>query len=91
MTAPLAAGAAGVAGAFVTVVDVVSVPGAFTVGLAETTAGDGEGDGGGAGGVLTLDCASAFTAKSTMRTTSKAILFIMISLVNGSVAVSLDH
>ena len=80
MTAPLAAGAAGVAGAFASVVEVVLVPGGVTAGLAETSAGDGEGDGGGAGGVLTLDCASAFTAKSTMRATSKAILFIMISL-----------
>ncbi len=79
MTAPFAVGAALVAGAFVSVVEVVSVSVGFADGLAETSAGDGEGDGGGAGGV-TLDCASAFTAKSTMRVMSKAILFIMIFL-----------
>ena len=89
MTAPLAAGAD--AGAFVFDVEVVSVPGGFTAGLAETSAGDGAGEGDGAGAGALLDCASAFTAKSTMRAKSKAILFIMISLMNGSVAVSLDH
>ena len=79
MTAPFAAGATAVAGAFVSLVEVVSVPGGFTDGLAETSAGDGDGDGGGAGGA-TLDCASALTAKSTMTAMSKAILFIMIFL-----------
>ena len=77
----MAAGAATVAAAFVSVVELVSVPGGFRDGLAETSAGDGAGDDGGAGvGVLPLDCASAFTAKSTMRAPSKTILFIMISL-----------
>ena len=91
MTAPLAAGAAADAGAFVFDVEAVSVPGGVTEGLAETSAGDGTGEGDGAGAGALLDCASAFTAKSTMRVKSKAILFIMIFLMNGSVAVSLDH
>src|SRR5687767_2867389 len=79
VTAPFAAGAALLAGAFVSVFEVVSVSVGFAEGLAETSAGDGEGDGGGAGGI-TLDCASALTAKSTMSAMSKTILFIMISL-----------
>ena len=79
MTAHLAAGAA-VAGALVSVVEVVFVPGGFTDGLAETSAGDGAGDGGAGAGVLPLDCAAPFTAKSTVRAMSKPILFIMISL-----------
>ena len=80
MTAPLPAGEA-VSGAFVSVVEVVSVPGGLVEGLAETSAGDGAGDGGGAAGGVTIDCALALKAKSTTRIVSKANRFIMIFLI----------
>ena len=90
-TAPFAAGVAGVAGALMSVVEVVSVPGGFAEGVAETRAGEGAGNAGLGDGVPPLDWANADTAQSTMIVKSKGILFIMIILVNGSLAVSLDH